>query len=435
MLGRGGMGKVYKVRIPVVGKISALKLLQPNPHLVSLLGKERIRERFISEAVTLAKLRHPNIVEILDFDEEAGNPFYLMDYYFNNLGTTIGETYRTEQPSRIIRMERAVAYTRQILSGLACLHHFGIIHRDIKPFNILMTAYDTVKICDFGLSKLRGETFGGPQNLKVGSPWYSAPEQSDDPDRVDASADLYSVGVMLYRMLTGNLPAAPYLPPSRFNPSLDWQWDRFIGQAISTNPYRRFPSASEMLEVLENLNAQWEADREKICQVYPVSLPREQKEPILHRMECLKVSAKDARETFAADELWRPITFIRNDFDPDPKSQTVADRATGLLWQQSGSDYPMNWRAARDYIEGLNRGRFGGRSNWRLPTVDELLSLVTEHPRGDFCIEPVFDRRQQWLWSCDRKSFIAAWYVSMDLGFVWWQDFSGFYSVRAVTRI
>ena len=87
------------------------------------------------------------------------------------------------------------------------------------------------------------------------------------------------------------------------------------------------------------------------------------------------------------------------------------------------------------YVERLNRGRFGGgRDNWRLPTVEELMSILSPAPRGtDFCMAPVFDQRQKWLWSCDKRSFLAGWYVNVELGFVSWQDFSCFYYVKAVS--
>ena len=113
LLGRGGMSKVFKVELPVTGKIAALKVLDPTPELIALMGMENIRNLFVSEAVTMANLRHPNIVAVWDFDESAGKPFYLMDFYFNNLGTMIGETYRTEKPSRIIRIDKAFTHSRE----------------------------------------------------------------------------------------------------------------------------------------------------------------------------------------------------------------------------------------------------------------------------------------------------------------------------------
>ena len=191
LLGRGGMGRIFKVVHPVIGKIAALKLLDPNPLLMELVGAEKLRDMFVSEATTLAGLRHPNIASILEFDETDGKPFYLMDYYVNNLGVMIGESNRPDYPSRIISIEKAIYYIRQTLQGLDCLHHHDIIHRDIKPHNLLITDQDTVKICDFGLSKLRGEQFAGPPSLKVGSAWYAPPEQEEEPDAVDISADLY----------------------------------------------------------------------------------------------------------------------------------------------------------------------------------------------------------------------------------------------------
>ena len=290
LLGRGGMGKVYKVELPVIGKIAALKLLSPNPHLVHLMGENAIRNLFISEAIK---------------------------------------------------------YTRQILLGLACLHHFGIVHRDIKPFNILVTDIDTIKICDFGLSKLRGEDFKGPENLKVGSPWYAAPEQEANPDKVDRRADIYSVGIMLYRMLTGELPAETYEKPSKINADLDPTWDAFIAKAIATEHQNRFGDANQMVKQLDRLDNAWKEKKENICNIVPESTDAK-------KLPCHSIK-------------------LRN-------------------------------------------------------------HTVKVNPRHgeDFCMEPVFDTRQKWLWSCDRRSYMAAWYVNADMGFVSWQDFSAYYYVRGV---
>ena len=133
LLGRGGMGKILKVQHPLIGKIFALKLLDPDPLLVGLMGRDKIQAMFKAEAITIAGLRHPNIVEILDYDESGDKPFYVMEYYVNNLGIMIGETSRPDQPSRIIKVEKAIRYISQTLNALKCLHHAGIIHRDIKP--------------------------------------------------------------------------------------------------------------------------------------------------------------------------------------------------------------------------------------------------------------------------------------------------------------
>ena len=209
LLGRGGMSKVFKVEIPRIGKIVALKRLDPHPLLTRLMGANKVRDWFVSEALTLARLNHANIVAVRDFDEAEGVPFYTMDYFFSNLGQLIGETRRVEETTRVIRLDRAIAILRQALAGLACLHHHGIVHRDIKPFNLLFDDQGRVQIGDFGLSRLRGETVATPQGLKVGSPWYAAPEQEASADSADTRADLYAVSVTFYRMLTGLLPGDP----------------------------------------------------------------------------------------------------------------------------------------------------------------------------------------------------------------------------------
>jgi serine/threonine-protein kinase len=435
LLGRGGMGKIFKVEHPLIGKIFALKRLDPDPLLVTLMGWDKIADMFKTEAITIAGLRHPNIIEIMDYDESGDKPYYLMEYYVNNLGVIIGETSRTEQASRTIKIEKAIHYTVQTLKGLDCMHHAGIIHRDIKPYNLLVTDYDAVKICDFGLSKLRGENFEGPSSLKFGTAWYAPPEQEDTPDRVDCSADLYAVGITLYRMLTGSLPEEGYLPVSRFNADLDEAWDEFIKKAIAPRPVNRYPSAAEMLTDLKRLQTKWEIKKEQICRLPEFKNP-EAAEPanarLTPRSSPLKINPPNAKKTFGLDDLWRPARFIENEFVDNP-DETVTDRATGLVWQQSGSEFPLTWSGAKVYVQELNSSQFAGSRTWRMPTIDELMTLITELPQGeDYCIEPIFDQRQKRIWSCDRRSYIAAWYVSIDMGYVAWQDFTGYYHVRAV---
>ncbi len=436
LLGRGGMGKIFKVRLPVIGKITALKLLSPNSFLVDILGMDRIEAMFISEAVTMSGLRHPHLLEIWDFDKADGGYFYTMDYYCNNLGVMMGESSQIELPSRIIPTDRAIHYVRQTLEGLACLHHAGIIHRDIKPFNILITDQDTVKIGDFGLSKLRGETFGSPQNLKIGSPFYAPPEQETDPDQVDFSADLYAVAVMMNRMLTGCLPQASPAPPSRTNPDLDENWDQFLFKAISPKPRDRFSSAGQMLDALGKLEADWITKKEKACNF----LDNRQTKPSANsgpdsfrpRKEPVRIRPQEARTFFILDDLWRPRQYITNRFHA-LDDHGILDQSTGLTWQQVGSPYPLTWKQAKDYIRNLNCVQPVGFRSWRLPTVDELLSIVTQPSPGlDLCMKPVFDPSQKWLWSADKRSFSAAWYLSMDLGFVSWQDITGYFYVKGV---
>ena len=248
-LGRGIMARVFLVRVPVIGRLAAAKRLTPHPHLTALLGARTLHERFVHEAATLGSLQHPNISEVFDFDYDRGAPFYLMAYYGHSLGVVIGEGDRYEQTTRAIRIDRAVEYTLQALSGLARLHHAGMVHRDIKPHNLLLSDTDTVRIGDFGLAKMQGERLGFPPQLKVGSPGYAAPEQIADPDGADHRADLYAAGVVFYRLVTGHLPEtarhAGSISLRRWVPDLGPDWDRFIHSALAQDPARRFANASQ----------------------------------------------------------------------------------------------------------------------------------------------------------------------------------------------
>jgi serine/threonine-protein kinase len=337
-----------------------------------------------------------------------------------------------ERPTRRLGPDRVLHYGRQILNGVARLHQAGIVHRDLKPFNFLINEEDTVKIGDFGLSLLRGETLPAPGNLKVGSPYYAAPEQEQDPDRVDVRADLYSVGVTLYRLATGRLPLGNRGKPSRCHPDLDARWDDFLLKGTAPDIPGRFASAREMLLELEALEPPGE---ETICpkETLPATAYLVSLAPL--RSLPAKVRPAESSHLFRIDALGRPRGY------PAPalrelENGTVLDKTHGLLWEQSGSPYPLTWPEAGDYIQDRNQKGFAGRSDWRLPTVDELLSLITAGPQShSYCLALPLDSGKKNLWSADRRSFTAAWFVAIDLGYVFWQDFTCHYYARAVCSI
>lgn len=432
-LGRGGMSKVYLVRLPRIGKIAALKVFAPSDRLVAAVGQDALRERFVFEAAAMAGMRHPHVLEVWRLDETESGLCYLMEYFCQNLGVLMGETYWAEAPTRVLPVDRAVRYTRQTLAGLSRLHFEGMVHRDIKPFNLMITDQDEVKLADFGLSVRRGEASPFPKAFFVGTRGYAAPEQASDPESADARADLFAAGVVLYRMLTGTLPETPSQPVSRGHANLDSAWDAFFEQALALEPDNRFHTAREMSTALGRLHDDFMEKQEATCRVSepPPARPSIPAHRVRLRSEPVAVSAQRAGRRFSLDALNRPARPVENDFAAGG-DDTIMDRATGLCWQQGGSAYPMTMPEARAHVQTLNQDRFAGRSDWRLPTVDELLSLIRPETADEYCLEPIFDTRQQRLWSADRRSRRAAWYVDARLGFVASHDENGYFHVKAV---
>lgn len=410
-LGKGGMGTVYKALSPRIDKIVALKLLQPSEVLEITLGYDQLKDIFLSEARTLASLNHQNLTTVWDFDtDEQGRSFFVMEYYCNNLGTMIGESFQLEEPSRQIRPEKVIHYGKQILDALQYLHHNQVIHRDIKPHNILVTDDDRVKVCDFGMALVDGLSFSGPANMQIGSPCYNPPEQKKNPHQVDGRADYYSTAVLLYRMLTGTLPGMQSFPLSMINPAFSENWDDFFHKGLSWDPDQRFQNAAQMKYALEQLQFSSPGKRDTGEHKFPtpISIPRSTPEN-----QC----GTRAIKTFNLTNLQRPKTYVVNNFDL--KTDIVIDRATGRAWQKAGSTYPLNWQEAQNYISFLNKNHFGGLSSWRLPTIDELLSLLDEStdPADRF-----FDRARKWLWSCDLHGKTERWFINLDMGYAASQD-------------
>lgn len=430
LLGSGTMGKVYKVLIPVLKKTAALKLYSPAQALIDKTSDQSLKEQFINEAVQIANIRHPNIVQVWHIntnDEPA--PFYLMEFFCRNLGIMIGEGYWADSRTRVMAPERAAGYTLQLLEGLACLHDADVIHRDIKPFNLMISDAGILKIADFGLSKRRGERpYGKEKDLDIGTPFYAAPEQLSSPEDADHRSDLYSVGVMLYRMLTGVLPGPDSPSPSSLVSMVDRNWDLFIEKALHPSPSQRFPTAESMAQELENLRKELIAGKENDCMPPP---EHHAQAPSLRRSHPARILYKHARKTFGLNPLNQPEIEFSNQFKHH-EDGIILDQATGLLWQQSGSRYAMTWNDANLYAQKLCDKKLGGKTLWRLPTIDELLTLL--HPPGPAgaCLHQIFSSLQTGLWSADTRSKKSAWAIDIEMGFVGSCDFSDYHFIKAV---
>ncbi len=254
LIGKGGMGAVYKVRQKQLDRIVALKILPP------AIGRSpAFSDRFAREAKALAKLNHPGIVTLHEFGRQEELYFILMEYVD---GVNLAQLMRSNR----ISPREALAIVPQICDALQFAHDQGIVHRDIKPENVLLDRLGRVKVADFGLAKLTGDApqaflpdlHSSPLHTEagkvMGTPQYMAPEQIDHPADVDHRADIYALGVVFYQMLTGELPGSEIQAPSR-KVHIDVRLDEIVLRALEKNPEARYPHASVMKTMVENIVA------------------------------------------------------------------------------------------------------------------------------------------------------------------------------------
>ncbi len=432
-LGRGGMATVYKARSVFTGRLVALKILQPRDEIfVDLVGWKELCRVFLEEAKVMGALEHPNVAQVIDCGEHENCPFIVLEYYSHSVGDVVAEGYKVEAPSRILSTERTAHYVSQTLKGLQRLHAAGVVHRDIKPFNLMLTSNNIIKIIDFGLSRVRGEELLDIPGMQVGTPYYTAPEQRANPESVDGRADLFSLGVMAYRMLTGVLSfsdGGKFIAPSFRNEEVVSSWDVFLKTVLATDPDERFASAEEMLVALEKVNAP------KSTEVIKNDKPEVERQKEQLRSEACRLRLKEIRGHLQLDALLRPEGYhchdlvAKNDF-------VVHDNTADLIWQRRGSGYTMNWQQAFEYVAHLNEIEYQGRSNWRLPTMVELVVLLDPDQRSGGCwINRMFESSIHWLWSCDPSTKKQSWMVDFAEGYVGRLDKDGAASVCAVSSI
>jgi tRNA A-37 threonylcarbamoyl transferase component Bud32 len=245
-LGRGGMGVVYKARQPRLNRLVALKILAREKE-----QDTQFADRFTREAQALARLSHPNIVTVYDFGETAGHCYLLMEF-------VDGLNLRQLLQAGKMPPEQALTIVPKICEALQYAHEQGIVHRDIKPENILLDKQGRVKIADFGIAKMLGaeagqQTLTGAKDT-VGTPHYMAPEQVEKPSTVDHRADIYSLGVVFYEMLTGELPLGKFQPPSK-KVQIDVRLDEVVLHALEKEPERRYQQASQVKTAVEAIAA------------------------------------------------------------------------------------------------------------------------------------------------------------------------------------
>ena len=249
-LGRGAMGVVYKATDPVLGRFVAIKTINM---ALERDGIENYEARFYKEARAAGGLSHPNIVTIYDVAKNGDIAYMAMEFVE---GVELRDLLSSGRP---LPVAQAISVAAQVAEGLAYAHERGIVHRDIKPPNIMVTPGGSVKIADFGIARMRASESLTQTGMMLGSPKYMSPEQVTGSP-IDGRSDVFSLGVMLYELAAGAPPfsahdvqqymlqiagAAP-APPSDLNPDLPPMLDLIVARALEKDPARRYQSAADL---------------------------------------------------------------------------------------------------------------------------------------------------------------------------------------------
>ena len=440
-IGEGGMGTVYKALLPTLNRTVALKVLSDG-----CAKDEELLQRFLREARVMAGLSdYTHVVQVFDLDEYQGGYFYTMEFIPNSLAHQLGEalhvedkTRRVKAPKKKLAVPTAVKIAEHLLKGLKVIHGAGIVHRDISPHNVMLVKDDggfRAKLADFGIAGTSESHLTQTGMSHIGKQVYCAPEQWDGLANADPRSDLYSLGILMYRMVAGKLPMGLRIKQaSEINPEVGDDLNEWILTATEQEPDDRFADAGAMLAELMKIGA------EKILPSGATSSPTKKTQTgnaPKQTKYSLRSQPKDVSEdeflaVFNLDDNWRPKRYVENEYE-DLGNGVVVDHATGLMWEKSGSPDSITYEKAEAYIRDLNRKKFAGFDDWRLPTVDELASLLEPEERsGDLYIAPPFDTKQRWCWTSDKRGSGSAWNVRFSCGCVSWGDVGSPSYVRAV---
>lgn len=349
LLGQGGMGAVYRARQPALDRLVALKILPPQTS-----ADAGFADRFTREARALARLNHPNIVGVHEFGVVGSLHYFIMEF-------VDGLNLRQVQQAGRISPREALKIIPQICDALQYAHDEGVVHRDIKPENVMLDKKGHVKITDFGLARILGLEakdlrLTGATEV-VGTPHYMAPEQIEHPREVDHRADIYSLGVVFYEILTGELPLGRFEPPSK-KVSVDARLDEVVLHALEKEPDRRYQHASQIKSDVETIVSRPNPKTSGQTRGAPEAPPRKRIQPRNWSVMTVVLVSVMAVITFVyLVTRLRQTSLGTMDWTTDwkwPENPAAADSKTPLIQYQRLELFPDGVAHFRSHSQKLN---------------------------------------------------------------------------------
>lgn len=372
-IGRGGMGIVYEAVQESLQRVVALKVLPPQ-----LALEQQFVERFKREAAAIARLEHRNIVRLIDHIEQDNLYCIVMEF-------VRGQSVKSLISGRPLALDFCVRVGMQVAEALAYAHEQGIIHRDIKPENIMICEGETVKVMDFGIAKVGGSGFQTKTGLAVGTPEYMSPEQARGDKNLDARTDIYSLGVVLYEIITGTPPFSgePFSvaykhvheepePPRARNPRVPERLSNLILKCLKKDRNERFQSARELLTELY-----------AVAMAEGISV---EKGTLILQRERAGESFEAAKEAYAAGDTERAARLLRKALVLDPdnvEAKALLDEIKGKAEERrrAQQEAARLLAQAKEALaaENLEQARdLAARSLELVPGVEEAQTVLDE---------------------------------------------------------
>ncbi len=374
-LGKGGMGKVYKVLDKEINTKVALKLILPE-----IAVDKKTIERFRNELKTARDISHKNVCRMYDLNKEKGTYYITMEYVS---GGDLKTFIRRAAP---LSTARALSIGKQICEGLSEAHKIGIVHRDLKPNNIMIDDNGDARIMDFGIARsVKGKGITG-SGIMIGTPEYMSPEQAEGKD-VDHRSDIYSLGVILYEMVTGELPFKGDTPlsiamkhkgeapkdPMELNPQIPEDFSRVILKCLEKAKENRFQKADEVLKDLENIEKGFPTTRRAIPQKKPLTSReitvtfglKKNLIPFLIVLVSiiivvLTLTLLPKKEIVLAPKIENSIAVISFENQTGDEAYDYLQKAIPNLLitslEQSGYFYVTTWERMRDLLKQMGKG-------------------------------------------------------------------------------